>query len=98
MLYDSSTHGGTIGEAYAIILTANNCPAWSKASEDYILSQASYAEKSVNMYAKSKIIPGSIVGNLNKAFMGYASFELNNNFLTKINQGCVIFGKKAQKK
>ena len=62
------------------------------------MSQASYAEKSVNMYAKSKIIPGSIVGNLNKAFMGYASFELNNNFLTKINPECVIFGKKAQKK
>ena len=80
------------------MLTANYCAAWSKASEEYIMSQASYAEKSVNMYARNNKVPGNIVKNLNKAFMGYASFELSNNYLIKNIQGCIIFGINRQKR
>ena len=32
--YDSSTHGGTVGEVNSIIRTASECPAWYSASDD----------------------------------------------------------------
>ncbi len=98
--YFSLTHGGTIGEAYAIMLTAYACTAWSKASDDYIISQASYAENSINLYSKDNIIPIDIVQNLNSTFMGYASFGLKNNKIstTYILKGCTIWGTKRQKK
>ena len=98
--YDCSTHGNTIGEVYAIILTAQKCPSWQYASDEYIISQASYAEVSINTYAKNNRIPDEIVQKLNHTFTGYASFELNNNnFITKTNllKGCTILGKNRLK-
>ena len=79
--YDKSTHGGTIGEVYAIIRTAKECPAWHFASDNHIQSQASYAARSLNSYVEnnSVAIPNNVVQNLNGAFIGYATFEINNN-------------------
>jgi hypothetical protein len=65
--------------------TANECPAWFYASDDCIISQATYAAGSLNLYARDYNIPINIVQRLNQTFMGYAIFELNNNYLTKSN-------------
>ena len=96
--YDSSTHGGTIGEVNAIIRTANECPAWTKASDSYIQSQASYAASSLNGNRSGIAIPNSIIKKLNDAFLGCAKFELNNNKVTVSNilKECVIELKKDQ--
>lgn len=98
--YDKSTHGGTIGEAYAIIRTANECQAWTLASDNYIYSQASYAANSLNVYSKNNTISNITVQRLNNAFAGYASFELQNNSVsvTYNLEECVIIGTNRQKK
>ena len=69
-----------MGEVDAIMRTANGCPAWSSASEDYIQSQASYAARALSAYGKSgNNIPNSAISDLNSSFGGLASFELRNN-------------------
>ena len=90
--YDKSTHGGTIGEANAVLRTATECPAWNFASDNYIQSQASYAAGSLNKYINT--IPTNIIQNLNNAFVGYATFELINNKVSVSNllQNCTIWG------
>ena len=97
--YDSSTHGGTIGEARAITRTATECPAWNLASDNYIQAQASYAAQSLNKYSNSNTIPQNVVQNLNNAFMGYAAFEFNNNHVSVANnlKECVVIGKDPHK-
>ena len=99
--YDSSTLDGTIGEALAIIRTANECPAWSNASDDYIDSQVRYAQKSLNQYGKKNIIPNDVVQRLNDAFIGSYTFELNINnnsvSFSKNLQECIFSVKKLQK-
>ncbi len=99
--YDSSTHGGSIGEVNAIIKTANDCPAWNSASDDYIQSQASYAARALNSYAKDNrvAIPNNTVHNLNGAFKGYAAFEINNNnvSVTNLLEGVTIWGENRLK-
>ena len=89
--YDSSTLGGTIGEVNAIIRTANECPAWNSASDEFIQSQASYAAKSLNDYGN---FSNNDVQRLNKAFAGYATFELNNNKVSVSNhlKGIIVCG------
>lgn len=96
--YDSSTHGGSIGEAIAIMRTANECPAWNNASYNYIQSQASYAAISLNKYIKDNNIPNNVVNNLNMAFNGYAIFELNNKRVSVSNliQECIVIGTNRQ--
>ena len=89
--YDSSTLGGTIGEVNAIIRTANECPAWNSASDEFIQSQASYAAKSLNDYGN---FSNNDVQRLNKAFAEYATFELNNNKVSVSNhlKGIIVCG------
>ena len=89
--YDSSTHGGTIGEVNSIIRTASECPAWYSASDDYIQSQASYAVTSLNSYNGNKM---DYVNKLNKAFNGLAEFSLQNNRVAYVNalKGVTVWG------
>lgn len=93
--YDSSTHGGNIGEVNAIMRTAKECPAWNLASTDFIQSQASYAAQSLNKYNGDR---ESVVKNFNDSgiFMGYAVFETNNNRVSVNNmlEGVTKWGKK----
>lgn len=98
--YDSSTHGGTIGEVNAIMRTAKECSAWSMASDDYIQAQASYAARSLNKYLKDNPVPNGIIQNLNSTFDGYATFELNDKTVS-VNyslKGWTIYGKDPQKR
>jgi hypothetical protein len=91
----SSTYGGTIGEAIAVLRTAKECPSWNNASDDYIQAQALYASKSLNRYARRKIIPNNVVQDLNNTFRGCASFKIINNKISTslFLQECVISGK-----
>lgn len=81
----------TIGEVNAIIRTANECPAWNSASDEFIKSQASYAAKSLNDYGN---FSNNDVQRLNKAFAGYATFESNNNKVSVSNhlKGIIVCG------
>jgi len=90
--YDISTHGGTVGEVNSIIRTASDCPAWYSASDDYIQSQASYAENSLNSYNGNKT---DYVNKLNKAFNRLAVFSLQNNRVSHVNalKGVTVWGK-----
>jgi hypothetical protein len=97
--YDKSTQGGSIGEVNAIIRTATECPSWNNASDNYIKSQASYAAGMLNDYGYSgNLIPRNTVQRLNKAFEGYATFELNNNNVSVSNllQECVVLGNRKK--
>ena len=100
--YDSSTLGGTIGEAIAIIRTATECPSWSNASDSYIWSQATYAKRSLDQYGEKCIIPDDIVQGLNDAFIGHYSFVLDEShkqiFFFKSLQECIVPGINSQKK
>ena len=97
--YDKSTQGGSIGEVNAIIRTAIECPSWNNASDNYIQSQASYAAGRLNDYGYSdNLIPRNTVQRLNKAFEGYATFELNNNNVSVFNllKECVVLGNRKK--
>jgi RHS repeat-associated protein len=94
--YDKSTLGGTIGETNAIIRTATECSEWNSASDDFIQSQASYAVNSLNDYAikNNTTISNEFVTKLNNAFIGYATFDLNDNRVSVSNslQGITVIG------
>ena len=92
--YDNSTLDGMIGEALAIIRTANECPAWSNASDSYIDTQVRYAQKSLNQYGIIDIIPNDIVQSLNNAFIGSFTFGLDDSqqhiFHSNLLRECIV--------
>lgn len=93
--YDSNTHGGTLGEVKAVLQETEH-PSWSNVSMSYIHAQASYAANRLNEYLKKirKEEEGNnnngldikyYVNLLNKAFIGFASFSIEDNTVSVSN-------------
>ena len=96
---DGRRREGGAGEPLLSIRTATECPSWNNASDNYIKSQASYAAGRLNDYGYSdNLIPRNTVQRLNKAFEGYATFELNNNNVSVFNllKECVVLGNRKK--
>ncbi|MDE6152470.1 MAG: hypothetical protein K2G12_10885, partial [Prevotella sp.] len=66
------------------IIQTTECDAWSKATDNYIGSQASYALEKIRKIKKTYDIE-IFLQRLNSAFCGYAEFSNVNNQIQVVN-------------
>ena len=75
MAYHESLHSRDVGETNAVLLQTTHS-SWPLTSENFKLSQATYAVSGLNKSNYSSFVKNIYVNLLNKCFNGIVSFSL----------------------